>query len=150
MIWLFPPLSLASILSLLVFLCVARRAYWRVRGGGAKSYDGEKAWCSIDYNPLLAIVVTKDAVLAKSTIVVIRQCGLQFRSWFLTNRISHNYCIMKCENSSQMQNTVLFCHAKGVYLWFFVDVNYNYMKLKHRVHFTGLVWQKQNLTLCNI
>ncbi len=36
-----------------VFLCVASRAYWRERGGkgvgkGAKSYDGEKDWSSLN------------------------------------------------------------------------------------------------------
>ncbi len=38
-----------------VFLYVAFRAYWWERGrlaGGAKSYDGEKAWSSIIYSKL--------------------------------------------------------------------------------------------------
>jgi hypothetical protein len=44
------PLSKASCLSLSVFLCVAGRAYLTGGGcgGGAKSYDGEKAWTSIN------------------------------------------------------------------------------------------------------
>ncbi len=46
-----PPVSKLSL-----FLCVAGRAYWRGRGemggGGAKSYDGEKAWSCINYSIL--------------------------------------------------------------------------------------------------
>ncbi len=39
-------LSAASCLSFSVFMCVACQAFWRGGGGGAKSYDGEKAWVS--------------------------------------------------------------------------------------------------------
>ncbi len=46
----------ASCLSFSVFLCVAGRAYWRrgrgKGGGGAKSYDGEKVWSSINHSML--------------------------------------------------------------------------------------------------
>jgi hypothetical protein len=58
MIWLLPhplpsPFPAASCLSFSVFLCVAReRGEWGV--GGAKSYDGEKAWSSIDHSILSA------------------------------------------------------------------------------------------------
>jgi hypothetical protein len=56
-----PPLprSSASCPFLSVFLSVAGRAHWRERGdgggGGAKSYDGEKAWSSINHSILSAL-----------------------------------------------------------------------------------------------
>ncbi len=51
------PSPVSKFLSLSVFLCVAGRAYWLERGdvgggGGAKSYDGEKAWSSINHSIL--------------------------------------------------------------------------------------------------
>ncbi len=50
------PLPPASCLFFSVFSCVACRAYWRERGkeggGGAKTYDGEKAWSSIKHSIL--------------------------------------------------------------------------------------------------
>ncbi len=53
MIWLLPhplpPFSLASCISFSAFMCVAGRAG---RGGRAKSYDGEKAWSSINHSIL--------------------------------------------------------------------------------------------------
>jgi hypothetical protein len=46
------PLSLSKFcLSLSAFLRVAGQAYWR-EGGGAKSYDGEKAWSFINHSKL--------------------------------------------------------------------------------------------------
>jgi hypothetical protein len=49
-----PPLPLASCLSFSLFQSIAGRACWRERGGGggAKSYDGEKAWSSINHSIL--------------------------------------------------------------------------------------------------
>jgi hypothetical protein len=53
------PLPAASCLSFSVFLCIARRAYWQENGeggsGGAKSYDGEKAWPSLNHLILSAL-----------------------------------------------------------------------------------------------
>ncbi len=57
-----PPLfPWESCLSVSVFLCVDGRAYWQERrggggGGGAKSYDGEKAWSSINHSILFISV----------------------------------------------------------------------------------------------
>ncbi len=45
------------------FLCVAGWAYWQERGlGGAKSYDGEKAWSSINH-PILNTLWTRTSVM---------------------------------------------------------------------------------------
>jgi hypothetical protein len=44
--------SAASCLPISVFLCVAGRTYRRGRGGGARSYDDEKAWSCINHSIL--------------------------------------------------------------------------------------------------
>ncbi len=65
MIWLLPhpllpTIPSASCLSFSVFLCGAGRVYWLGGmgwdGRGAKSYDGEKAWSSINHSILSAII----------------------------------------------------------------------------------------------
>jgi hypothetical protein len=53
----FPPLPSASCLSFSVLLRIASRAHLRVSrgygdGAGAKSYDGEKGWSSINHSVL--------------------------------------------------------------------------------------------------
>ncbi len=57
----FTPLSRQQgCLSFAVFLCVAGRAFWRERGIGggrrAKSFDREKAWSSVNYSILAAVL----------------------------------------------------------------------------------------------
>ncbi len=86
MIWLLPrplpPLPSASFLSFPVFLCVADPAYcgWG-EGGGAKSYDSEKAWSSVNqaifsglYLPNLCIQFLR---LKKFT----RHLGRKYAKW---------------------------------------------------------------------
>jgi hypothetical protein len=57
-----PPLLSASCLSFSVFLSVAGRAYtvyWREKGGGgAKPYDGDKAWSSKTSFSTLWFIIT--------------------------------------------------------------------------------------------
>jgi hypothetical protein len=48
-----PPSPVNKLIFFFVFLCVATEAYWREREpGGDKTYDGEKAWSSINHSIL--------------------------------------------------------------------------------------------------
>ncbi len=155
MIWLLPPIPFSKF-SLFLSLSVCFQSSSLTEEGEGRSQitrrRGGLVPC-IQYNALTSLWLwRKKGLLVKSTIAVIGQWGIQFSSWFLTNQvqISHNCCIMKCEISSQMKHSfILSCRGSIQYLWFFVNINYNYMKLKHRVRFTGLAWQKQNFILCN-
>ncbi len=59
-----PPPPSATCLSFSVFLCVADGAYWRESGvgWGANSYDGEKAWYSINHSILPRKKITANPV----------------------------------------------------------------------------------------